>query len=294
MHEVVLQNRLEQLRRKQRDEAHQMQAELASAMPQAISEAPTRNAAPVEQAAPDVAEPWDPSMDPRPLPFLTDDDKQLEMLDPAADLQALYAARRAVHSTRFVSRKQRSVNAEQEADQRTRDAVAEALYQAEVEKGLDEDEELFNMEKELTKQTYVWEDKYRPRKPRYFNKVMTGFEWNKYNQTHYDADNPPPKVVTGYRMVLFYPDLIDKTKAPQFNILKDKNNEDTATLVFKAGPPYEDIAFQIVNKVRALVLWTLWERTLYRNGTSHPRKATVVPSTAASFREHSLALLSDL
>jgi hypothetical protein len=65
--------------------------------------------------------------------------------------------------------------------------------------------------------------------------------------TH-SADNPPPKVVTGYRMVLFYPDLIDKTKAPQFNIIKDKNNEDTCVLVFKAGPPYEDIAFSIVNR----------------------------------------------
>ena len=31
--------------------------------------------------------------------------------------------------------------------------------------------------------------------PRYFNRVHTGFEWNKYNQTHYDFDNPPPKIV---------------------------------------------------------------------------------------------------
>ena len=23
----------------------------------------------------------------------------------------------------------------------------------------------------------------------------TGYEWNKYNQTHYDGDNPPPKTV---------------------------------------------------------------------------------------------------
>ena len=26
-----------------------------------------------------------------------------------------------------------------------------------------------------------------------------GFEWNKYNQTHYDIDNPPPKIVQGYK-----------------------------------------------------------------------------------------------
>lgn len=33
------------------------------------------------------------------------------------------------------------------------------------------------------------------RKPRYWNSVKQGFEWNKYNQVHYDSENPPPKVV---------------------------------------------------------------------------------------------------
>ena len=44
-------------------------------------------------------------------------------------------------------------------------------------------------------QVYWWHEKYRPRKPKYFNRVHTGYEWNKYNQTHYDHDNPPPKTV---------------------------------------------------------------------------------------------------
>lgn len=108
-------------------------------------------------------------------------------------------------------------------------------------------------------QVYWWHDKYRPRRPKYFNRVHTGcaqaagcccarppagcccawlrysgccqggptcvcwpammrcnwpplrlqqalisplapslpcsYEWNKYNQTHYDGDNPPPKTV---------------------------------------------------------------------------------------------------
>lgn len=52
----------------------------------------------------------------------------------------------------------------------------------------------------------------------------------------------------GYKFNIFYPDLIDKSKAPQFKILKTPGNDDTCTLVFKAGPPYEDIAFTIVNK----------------------------------------------
>jgi hypothetical protein len=77
--------------------------------------------------------------------------------------------------------------------------VAEALFDQEAAKGIDEDEEMFNIETELAKEAYLWQDKYRPRKPRYFNRVHTGYEWNKYNQTHYDQDNPPPKVVQGYK-----------------------------------------------------------------------------------------------
>lgn len=63
---------------------------------------------------------------------------------------------------------------------------ADALVKAEAAKGLDEDEEVWNAEDEMRAQAYSWADKYRPRKPRYFNKVITGFEWNKYNQTHYE------------------------------------------------------------------------------------------------------------
>ncbi len=50
-----------------------------------------------------------------------------------------------------------------------------------------------------------------PPKPRYFNRVKTGYDWNKYNQTHYDHDNPPPKTVQGYKFTIFYPDLIDRS-----------------------------------------------------------------------------------
>lgn len=67
------------------------------------------------------------------------------------------------------------------------DLASEALYRAEAEKELDEEEELFNLEENISNPTtYNWEDKYRPRKPRYFNRVHTGYEWNKYNQTHYE------------------------------------------------------------------------------------------------------------
>ena len=145
------------------------------------------------------------------------------------------------------------------------DLASEALYRAEAEKELDEEEELFNLEENITRTTsYNWEDKYRPRKPRYFNRVHTGYEWNKYNQTYYEyvdelsghisvniiysVDNPPPKVVQGYKFNIFYPDLIDKSKAPTYKIVKEPGNDETVLLHFSAGPPYEDVAFRIVNR----------------------------------------------
>lgn len=73
----------------------------------------------------------------------------------------------------------------------------EMLLRQEARKGMNDDEVEFSVETKLDSQIYLWSDKYRPRKPRYFNRVHTGFEWNKYNQTHYDMDNPPPKIVQG-------------------------------------------------------------------------------------------------
>lgn len=96
-------------------------------------------------------------------------------------------------------------------------------------------------------QHYSWQDKYRPRKPRYFNRVKSGYDWNKYNQTHYDKDNPPPRTVQGYKFNIFYPDLIDPTKTPQFR-LEPANSDDFCIIRFTAGPPYEDIAFKIINR----------------------------------------------
>lgn len=106
----------------------------------------------------------------------------------------------------------------------------------------------FALEHALPDQPCLWADKYRPRKPRYFNRVHTGFEWNKYNQTHYDMDNPPPKIVQGYKFNIFYPDLIDKNSTPEFSLKPCPENAEFAVLRFHAGPPYEDIAFKIVNR----------------------------------------------
>ncbi|CAD7922302.1 unnamed protein product [Amoebophrya sp. A25] len=100
---------------------------------------------------------------------------------------------------------------------------------------------------QLAKIHYDWEKKYRPRKPRFFNRVKTGFWWNKYNSTHYDTEVPPPKVVQGYRFNIFYPDLVDKRDTPKY-YLEKSDSQETVLIRFSAGPPYEDIAFKIVNK----------------------------------------------
>ncbi|CAN6624918.1 hypothetical protein TRVA0_010S00848 [Trichomonascus vanleenenianus] len=83
-------------------------------------------------------------------------------------------------------------------------------------------------------------------KPRYFNRVVKGFEWTKYNQKHYSNDNPPPKIIKGYRFNIFYPEL-DATKTPTYRVIKGEDKE-TCVLVFKAPEKYRDIAFRIANK----------------------------------------------
>jgi hypothetical protein len=77
--------------------------------------------------------------------------------------------------------------------------------------------------------------------------VRTGYDWNKYNKTHYDFENPPPKTVQGYKFNIFYPDLIDRTIAPTY-FLEPADSDDSCLIRFHAGPPYEDVAFKIVNK----------------------------------------------
>ncbi|XP_075300514.1 splicing factor Cactin isoform X2 [Opisthocomus hoazin] len=125
---------------------------------------------------------------------------------------------------------------------------ADDIFFRKAKEGMGADEAQFSVEMPLTGKAYLWADKYRPRKPRFFNRVHTGFEWNKYNQTHYDFDNPPPKIVQGYKFNIFYPDLIDKRSTPEYFLEACQDNKDFAILRFQAGPPYEDIAFKIVSR----------------------------------------------
>uniref|UniRef100_A0A452G8T8 Splicing factor Cactin n=1 Tax=Capra hircus TaxID=9925 RepID=A0A452G8T8_CAPHI len=152
------------------------------------------------------------------------------VLEPDEDLQRLQLSRQQLQVTGDASES------------------AEDIFFRRAKEGMGQDEAQFSVEMPLTGKAYLWADKYRPRKPRFFNRVHTGFEWNKYNQTHYDFDNPPPKIVQGYKFNIFYPDLIDKRSTPEYFLEACADNKDFATLRFHAGPPYEDIAFKIVNR----------------------------------------------
>ncbi|KAK2466484.1 hypothetical protein APHAL10511_002126 [Amanita phalloides] len=256
LHEVVVRNRLEQLRKRQRDEALHAQEELLAGVAKSASKKVSDSVIlPVQVDLYGVAEktePYDRAMSPERLDIakLNSDDRQIRIVNEEDDKQDLYQKRHSVAASRFVPKAAKQVVEEPVEEAASgADLASEALYRAEAEKDLDEEEEIFNLEENIAHPTsYNWEDKYRPRKPRYFNRVHTGYEWNKYNQTHYDTDNPPPKVVQGYKFNIFYPDLIDKSKAPTYKIVKEPGNEETVLLHFSAGPPYEDIAFRIVNR----------------------------------------------
>jgi hypothetical protein len=109
-----------------------------------------------------------------------------------------------------------------------------------------DNELVFNDIVEIKKE-YEWSKDYKPIKPRYANKKILGFDWNRHNQAHYDNVNLPPKTINGYRFNIFYPNLVDKTKTPKF-YLERSETPDMCIIRFESGAPYEDVAFKILNR----------------------------------------------
>lgn len=143
------------------------------------------------------------SMDPKPQPVLTYDDKKCVRIHLSAYTDQLITNRERVLHTGFVPVKtvvpvlpatKQPVKNVQDVNDDSFAAVTNALYEREVAKGENDDEELFNVDEEITQVTPSWADIHRPRKPKFYNRVQTGYDWNRYNQVHYDANNPPPKV----------------------------------------------------------------------------------------------------
>lgn len=203
--------------------------------------------------------------DPEPLLRLRPEDKSLTSLDEKEFAAKLTEDRRKVLKLGYVPGRSKRAGGslgEPSAKRSRTDAAPStaSVFDREVSRGLGENEELFTQEEEVvTRNRELWAHQYRPRKPKYFGRVLLGYEWNKYNQTHYDHDNPPPKVVQGYKFNIFYPDLVDKQKAPTYRIERENGRkrgqtlapageDDTCLIRFIAGAPYEDIAFRVVDK----------------------------------------------
>lgn len=89
-----------------------------------------------------------------------------------------------LHTTKSVSRPSA---ADIEAERLVREEAQheEQLHTDESEEEFGDLEDALDLEKPQVV-PLDWSDRYRPRKPRYFNRVLTGFEWNRYNQTHYE------------------------------------------------------------------------------------------------------------
>ncbi|CAL5870141.1 uncharacterized protein PFLUO_LOCUS4376 [Penicillium psychrofluorescens] len=265
--QAVIDERVRDLRNQQSEEAESIRTKLA----------------PLAPLVDDARQP-DPKefegLDPDPLLQIRPEDKGLEIMDESVFLNQVARERQKILRMGYVPLRQRaadkpsavaypvSTSTPAAAGSSRFSAIpnddfsqaTKALYERELAKGVSENEEIFTSEEAVTTSSKSqWASKHRPRKPRYFNRVQMGYEWNKYNQTHYDHDNPPPKVVQGYKFNIFYPDLIDKAKAPTYRIEREHGRkrgesfaaageEDTCLIRFMAGPPYEDIAFRIVDK----------------------------------------------
>lgn len=245
MYRKVLQKKSQNLRRENRSTAEEAKARLSKG----------------EALVPPSAQ----LLDPEPLLSLDADSKSLPIIDEAKFLSNIASERQRIIKSGYIPasggafstrRPQSDLAGVPEADGR----IASSMFDREAAKGVEEDEEVFAGEENVeTRDADSWKGQYRPRKPRYFNRVQMGYEWNKYNQTHYDHDNPPPKVVQGYKFHVFYPDLIDPAKAPTYKITREggrkkgetvapAGEEDTCIIRFMSGPPYEDIAFRIVDR----------------------------------------------
>lgn len=159
--------------------------------------------------------------------------------DPYEDIRKLQDERR------IVLEKQNRVDAGINEKKYTEDEIEELSKEQGDQKIQEETVFDSNQEIVLPPQVYSWQDKYKPRKPTYHNRVKMGFEWNRFNQAHYDEDNPPPKVVFGYKFNVFYPDLVNPSVAPSYKIIKGDSPE-FCIIRFMAGAPYEDIAFKVL------------------------------------------------
>jgi len=93
--------------------------------------------------------------------------------------------------------------------------------------------------------------------PDYEAKVYYGHDWNEHNRKIFTPDNPPPKIVRGYKFRIFFGKLFNKGNTPRFRVDNNiiggaKQDQDSqykyTALIIESGPPYLPIVFRIVDK----------------------------------------------
>lgn len=258
IHELVIAERVRKLQKVQAAEALRAKLQISSLIKKG-----KRVAA--------VAVPYNPDMDVVPplISFKQFEDVGITIKNYSKDeyFKELENKREAVRKLGFVAMKQQKDRTAYVASafhgkslenkQSIETDPAQALYDKELARATGENEENFVSETQLPGHDSVS----GLIKPRYFNRVMLGYDWNKYNQTHFTSENPPPKVVQGYKFNIFYPDLINAQKAPSYKIIRDSDGKaekhrlaltagenDTCIIKFQAQPPYQDIAFRVVDR----------------------------------------------
>jgi hypothetical protein len=263
----ILESRLGGLRKQQAAEADALKSRLEAKL-RIAAQAGEKNSSILEANVANESYDERHALDPEPLLRLRPEDKTLDSSTEKDLAESLVEDRRKVLKLGYVPDRKRgngSGNSLEPSSKRQRTGDAGEIknsvnFDREVARGLSDNEELITTEVPVeTKNKHLWPADVRPRKPQYFNRCILGYEWNKYNQTHYDHDNPPPKVVQGYKFNILYPDLLDKTRAPTYKIEREggrrrgevtakAGEDDTCVIRFVAGAPYEDIAFKIVDR----------------------------------------------
>ena len=125
------------------------------------------------------------------------------------------------------------------------------LYAAERERGLEENEEFAQGGENEVVIARNAEGQPTLVKPRFITRTETGYVWNQYNKAHYSKENPPPKMVQGYRFVVFYPQFkrTPLMPTPTYKLLPTADGSNKYCHIrFSAGAPYEDVTFKIVNR----------------------------------------------
>lgn len=263
----ILESRLGGLRKQQAAEADALKSRLEARLRTGLQANEQSPPGSVNPAAANGVDGERYSLDPEPLLRLRTEDKTLDALTAKEFARGVVEDRRKVLKLGYVPGQKRGGDSSSTESSSKRQRIGEpqesktsAMFDREVARGLSANEELLTSEVPVeTKNKHLWPANVRPRKPQYFNRSILGYEWNKYNQTHYDHDNPPPKVVQGYKFNILYPDLADKTRAPTYKIEREggrrrgevmakAGEDDTCIIRFVAGAPYEDVAFRIVDR----------------------------------------------